>query len=58
MENANLFSHLDVESTFPNEAGRKLPDITRLVNTKEVSGHTALLPTKNKTLVDFDEFDI
>ena len=33
-------------------------NIDRLVNDEEVSGHTALLPTKNKALVDFDELDI
>ena len=33
-------------------------DINRLVNEEGVSGHTALLPTKNKALVDFDELDI
>ena len=33
-------------------------NIERLVNAEEVSGHTALLPTKNKTLVDFDELEI
>ena len=33
-------------------------DTKRLVNEEGVSGHTALLPTKNKALVDFDELDI
>ena len=33
-------------------------DINRLVNAEGVSDHTALLPTKNKALVDFDNLDL
>ena len=33
-------------------------DTKRLVNVEGISDHTALLPTKNKALVDFDELDI
>lgn len=33
-------------------------DIKRLINTEDVSDHTALLPTKNKALVDFDNLNL
>ena len=33
-------------------------DTKRLVNAEGVSDHTALLPTKNKSLVDYDELDL
>ena len=32
-------------------------DIKRLLNDEGVTDHTALLPTKKKSLVDFDKYD-
>ena len=33
-------------------------DIKRLINDKGVSDHTALLPTKSRASLDFDELDL
>lgn len=58
MEKTVLMVFSDTQNISGGNTGRELLDTKRLVNAEGVSDHTALLPTKKKDLVDFDNLGL